>query len=66
MAPFMEPEPTQFVLQEEDWGRLAAALDAPPCVNPRLLRLFQRDSVFDRAEDPLDVAEPLRLPRPGG
>lgn len=39
-----------FTLDAEKWAAFHAALDAPIRGNPRLARLFERDSVFDDRE----------------
>jgi uncharacterized protein (DUF1778 family) len=39
---------TRFVLDAEQWKAFLAALDAPPRDLPRLKRLFQEPSVFER------------------
>jgi uncharacterized protein (DUF1778 family) len=39
---------TRFVLGEERWAAILEALDAPPRDLPRLARLFQEPSVFER------------------
>jgi uncharacterized protein (DUF1778 family) len=39
---------TRFVLDAEQWKAFLAALDAPPRDLPRLERLFQEPSVFER------------------
>ncbi len=37
---------TQFVLDSEQWGQFAAALDRPPRDNPGIKKLFAKPSVF--------------------
>jgi uncharacterized protein (DUF1778 family) len=39
---------TRFVLNAEQWKAFLTALDAPPRDLPRLQRLFQEPSVFER------------------
>jgi uncharacterized protein (DUF1778 family) len=43
-------ERRHFELNAEQWDAFMAALDAPPREVPRLRRLFQEASAFDRAE----------------
>lgn len=39
-----------FALDPERWAAFEAALDAPACPNPRLKKLLQTPSVFERAD----------------
>ena len=39
-----------FVLDPERWAAFQAALDAPVRLNPRLKKLLQAPSVFERAD----------------
>ena len=41
-----------FTLDRKSWDAFIAALDAPPRRHPRLKRLFQEPSVFDRKSEP--------------
>ena len=36
-----------FSLDDQAWKAFVAALDAPPCPNPRLERLLREPSMFD-------------------
>ena len=42
------PDQTRFFLNAEQWEKFLAALDAPPRPMPRLKRLLQEPSVFER------------------
>ena len=42
---------TRFGLDADRWGAFLEALDAPPRDLPRLGRLFQEPSVFERGND---------------
>ena len=39
-----------FVLDPERWAAFQAALDAPPRPNPRLRKLLQMPSIFERTD----------------
>ncbi len=41
---------TRFGLDADRWGAFLAALDAPPRDLPRMCRLFQEPSVFERGD----------------
>lgn len=41
-----------FTLKGKSWDAFISALDAPPRRHPRLERLFQEPSVFDRKSNP--------------
>ncbi|TGE01188.1 DUF1778 domain-containing protein [Methylobacterium nonmethylotrophicum] len=40
-----------FTLDDADWDRFVAALDAPPRALERLERLFREPDIFDRSTD---------------
>jgi uncharacterized protein (DUF1778 family) len=42
------PDRRRFVLTEKQWKEFLAALDAPPCPMPRLKRLLNEPSVFEK------------------
>lgn len=42
------PDRQRFGLNAKQWEVFQAALDAPPAPAPRLARLFQKPSVFER------------------
>lgn len=44
------PDRRRFVLGEKQWAAFLAALDAPPKPMPRLKRLFEESSVFERTK----------------
>ena len=44
------PDRRRFVLGEKQWAAFQAALDAPPKPMPRLKRLLEETSVFERAK----------------
>ncbi|MDY0001466.1 MAG: DUF1778 domain-containing protein [Polyangia bacterium] len=44
------PDRQRFGLDEEQWAALQAALDAPPATRPRLARLLDEESVFERGQ----------------
>lgn len=45
------PDRRHFFLDAKQWAEFQRALDAPPRENPRLKRLLQEPSIFDRSED---------------
>jgi uncharacterized protein (DUF1778 family) len=44
------PDRRRFVLGEKQWAAFLAALDAPPKPMPRLKRLLEEPSVFERTK----------------
>jgi uncharacterized protein (DUF1778 family) len=45
------PDRRHFYLDAEQWSAFQKALDAPPQEHPRLKRLLQEPSIFDRSDD---------------
>lgn len=45
------PDRRHFYLDAEAWAEFQKALDAPPQEHPRLKRLLQEPSIFDRSDD---------------
>jgi uncharacterized protein (DUF1778 family) len=45
------PDRRHFHLDEKGWAAFLKALDAPPRDHPRLRRLLEEPSVFDRRDD---------------
>lgn len=45
------PDRRHFYLDAEAWAAFQKALDAPPEEHPRLKRLLEEPSIFDRGED---------------
>jgi uncharacterized protein (DUF1778 family) len=45
------PDRQRFGLDAQKWAEFQAALDAPACVSPRLNKLLQEPSVFERTAE---------------